>query len=690
MTAKPTRRPRPWDHLHLAILLLLLSAGLTVLISAALYLFIALDIPDITSLESYRPAETTLVYDRQGRVAALLFHENRTVVPLAEMPPLLPQAFIAAEDARFYDHLGVDGWSVFRALVSNLRAGERRQGGSTITQQVARDLLLSREKTYTRKIKEAILAYRIDRALSKNEIIHIYLNQIYLGSGAYGVEAAARTYFDKSAKEMNLAEISLLAGLPQAPSRYSPFRHYTLAKRRQAYVLNRMAEDGHITPTAARRAYVYPLIWGPPQEFPPENEYFLQQVKNQAEQRYGREMLYRGGLRIHTTLDQQLQQAASSAVREGIAAWKKRQADDKEEATSGLRPQAALLTLENRTGMVRAAVGGADFNESQFNRATQARRQPGSAFKPLIYAAALEKGMTPATILIDEPISLPGASRRDQWQPRNFGNRFYGPTTLRDGLVHSRNIVTIKILRETGLAPVLELARRLGISAPLSNTLSLALGVSEVSLLEMTGAYAAFANQGAFRPPHFITKITDRKGRILEQNQAVPRQALDPRTAYQLTRLLTGVIEDGTGRNAKGLGIATAGKTGTTDRYMDAWFIGYTPELTTGVWMGFDQKRSLGKNETGGRAAAPIWLNFMQQTKNSYPAGEFPMPEGIVMRPVYNPLDRKEAEEGENWEEPGSDLPGMTDQSRQPAIISWEAFRTDNLPPKDDAPAPGE
>jgi penicillin-binding protein 1A len=658
------KKIRTWNHAQLSYFLLSIAAGLTVLISTTLFIFITLDLPDIGSLDSYQPAQTTLIFDDRGEVVERVFSENRIVVYLNELPELLPQAFIAAEDARFYDHSGVDGWSIVRALVHNLRAGERRQGGSTITQQVARALLLSREKTYSRKIREAILAYRIDQRLSKDEILHIYLNHIYLGSGAYGVEAASWTYFAKSARDLNLAEMSLLAGLPQAPSRYTPLRHYTLAKRRQAYVLNRMAEEAYITPTAARRAYLHPLLWATSPQGAPENGYFLQQVKNQVEQRYGRKLLLEGGLRIYTSLNQELQQSAAAAVAHGIQSWEGR----RRQSSGTERPQAALIAIEAGTGLVKAVSGGTDFSASQFNRATQARRQPGSAFKPLIYAAALEHGLTPATIIVDEPIRLRGAGPRQTWEPKNFTNRFYGPTTLRDGLVFSRNVVTVKILQQTGLAPVIQLARRLGISSPLSNNLSLALGSAELSVMELTAAYAAFANGGIYHQPIFVQSVRDRHGNLLEQNRSTGSRALDPRTAYQVTRLLEGVIKDGTGRGVAGIAIPVAGKTGTTDRYMDAWFIGYNPELVTGVWVGFDRLAPLGANESGGRTAAPVWQHFMQEAKKQLKNEEFPRPPGIVLIPVNNAVGKYE---------------------ENPRRISWEAFRTDNLPPSMVSPLPG-
>ncbi|HSR36916.1 MAG TPA: penicillin-binding protein 1A [Desulfurivibrionaceae bacterium] len=624
--AKPTVTTtiRRWTATHLAVFLLALSLGLSLFIGGTLYFFVFLDIPDIRSIGSYQPSATTFVYDNQDKIVARIFRQNRIEVGLNTLPPLLPKAFIAAEDARFYEHSGVDGWSILRALLHNLRTGERGQGASTITQQVARAVLLSPEKTYTRKIKEAILAFRIDRALTKDEILHIYLNEIYLGSGAYGVEAAAQVYFDKHATDLNLAEFSLLAGLPQAPSRYSPFRNYKLAKNRQAYVLNRMVEDGFITEDVAQKAYKQPLLWGPTTTYAEENNYFIQHVRNYVEERYGEERLINEGMRIYTTLDQKLQKEAVAAVKRGVAKWAERHKDQVNATT----PQAALLAMEAKTGMVRALVGGSDFSRSQYNRAIQARRQPGSAFKPIIYAAALNRGMTPGTVLVDEPLRLQGASAGVRWEPKNFDNKYHGPTTIRDALVYSRNIVTVKTLQEIGVANAIAMARDLGITSPLNTDLSLALGTSELSMLELTAAYSVFAAGGDYHQPIFVTKITDKNGKVLEEATPEAKRVLDPKVAHQMNRILQGVIAEGTAKNIRSLGIPAAGKTSTTDKYMDAWFIGYTTEMVTGVWIGFDQKTPLGKNETGGQAAAPIWLDFMAAAYKAYPVGDFTKPEG--------------------------------------------------------------
>ena len=642
-----------WTHIHLSFYLLSITFLLTIFIGTVFYLFITLNIPDISSLASYSPPATTIILDRNGKQIDRIFTQNRFVVPIDTMPKNLPLAFVSAEDARFFQHQGVDAWSILRALVHNLRRGGRGQGGSTITQQVARSLLLSPEKTYTRKVKEAILAYRIDKVLTKKEILHIYLNQIYFGEGAYGVDAAARVYFGKKAEKLNLSEIAILAGLPQAPSRYSPFKHFELTKKRQAYVLNRMAEEGYITPTMARKAYSHPLLWGAPIESDEDARYFVQYVRNYVQKKYGKDMLFSGGLTIETTLDRNLQKSATAAIRRGVAKWAVRRSKQ-----SSKLPQAALVAMDNSSGKVRALVGGTNFHKSQFNRATQAKRQPGSVFKPFVYAAALQNNFTPASLLEDEPLILPGSRSGSSWQPKNFSGQFYGPTTLKTALIYSRNIVSVKLMQDIGIEPVQKLAKQMGITSKLHKNLSLALGASEVSLLELTGAYTTFANLGLRTQPVFITKITDRNGKILEKWTAKTDRVLDKETAYQMTHLMQGVIEEGTGKNAWGLSQQSAGKTGTTDKYRDAWFIGYTPDMVCGVWMGFDRKRSLGRNETGGLACAPIWLDFMKKTPKK--KKRFTIPEKIVFLPVD--------------QDTGTFNPTNRDKS------SWMAFNRDNLP----------
>lgn len=602
----------------------------TFCVGCLLYLLTVLDLPNISALTSYQPPEASLVVDSRGRELSRFYRENRRVIKLSEMAPLLPKAFVAAEDGRFYQHGGVDGWSVLRAVFNNLRSGRRSQGGSTITQQVARALLLTPEKTYIRKLREAVLAYRIDRLLSKDQILHLYLNQIYLGEGAYGVEAAARAYFGKSARQLDLAEISLMAGLPQAPSRYSPLVDFRSAKARQRYVLNRMAEDGYITPEEARVAYGREVNAHREPPADPKEGYFIEAVRQYVEDRYGTEQLLAGGLTIRVSMERELQTFAALAVERGIEAWRQRHPRARD------YPQSALVALEAKTGRILALVGGRDFRVSPFNRAQQSRRQPGSVFKPIVYAAALQGSFTPTSLLNDQPMALPGAVGQ-VWRPSNYDGKFLGPITLRTGLVHSRNIVTIKLLQAVGIGPVVKLAADLGITAPLAENLSLALGTSGVSLLEMTSAYGVFANDGSYLAPVMVESISDRQGRILEKSEAgKPRRVMSVRTAYQVTNLLQGVIKEGTGRQADGLEGESAGKTGTTDNNTDAWFIGYTPELVAGVWLGFDRGAHLGADETGGRAAAPVWLDFMREAYQVRPPGamNFAVPEDVVLVPV--------------------------------------------------------
>ncbi len=618
-----------WNQNHIGLFFIILALLLTGFIAILLFIFVALNIPSIKSLSAYLPPETTIIKDRYGNIIDRIYLENRVVIPIEDMSPLLPKAFVAAEDARFYDHVGVDGISILRAVINNLRSGGRGQGGSTITQQVARSLLLSREKTYIRKIKEAILAYRIDKVLSKEQILHIYLNQIYLGEKSYGVEAASRTYFGKSAANLDLPEMAIMAGLPQAPSRYSPFKNYAAAKKRQRYVLNRMADEGFISDTAARKAYDKPLLWAPRRQDFVQARYFLQHVRNTLVRKYGKEKVMRGGFTVETTLDPAFQRQAATSIEKGVAAWALRSGKGRRKT-----PQAALVTIENKSGKVRALTGGVHFYKSQFDRASQARRQPGSAFKPLVYAQAFNTAFSPASILMDEPLDLPGKKNQKNWRPRNFSGKHYGPTTLSTALIKSRNVIAIKLLQEVGIKNVIFLARQMGINSNLHPNLSMALGASEVSLLELTSAYTVFATGGSFQKPIFITRILDRHGKVLEENLPHPKQVLDPRAAFQVTRLLQDVIREGTGKKAWGLPGHSAGKTGTTDKNMDAWFIGYTPEMATGVWMGFDLKKPLGRRETGGRACAPIWLDFMRHITAGAKVRSFAVPSGIVFQPI--------------------------------------------------------
>ena len=598
------------------------------------YFYFTHDLPSIEALKNYKPSTVTRIFAEGGEIIGEFSYEKREVVSLDRVPNHLIQAFVAGEDSRFFQHKGLDYLAILRAFFRNIFSGEIAQGGSTITQQVVKSLLLTPERTFARKIREALLAYKIEKYLTKEEILFLYLNQIYLGHGAYGVAAAAETYFGKTIEELNLAESAVLAGLPQAPSKYSPFHHPQQAKKRQVYILNRMAEEGFIPSSEATKTVGTPYLIRSREKPSMEKAlHFVEYIRRYVEERYGKDAVYKDGLQVFSAIDLHLQETAQEAVEAGLKEIEKR--GKYPSSNMPLTPEGALVCFDLETGYVKAMVGGRDFRKSQFNRVTQARRQTGSAFKPIVYASALDKGFTPASIIVDSPIVFEWGDQK--WKPKNFEGNFSGPTTLRNALTHSINIVTVKIAQEVGIDYIRSYAQRLGISSPLHNNLSMALGSSSISLYELTKAYSVFANQGNLFKPIFIKKILDRNGNLLEENLPPsyfvesPKQGqiITPQTAFLITHLLEGVVQHGTGWRARSLGRPVAAKTGTTDQFMDAWFIGYTPELITGVWVGFDEERSLGENETGARAASPIWVTFMSKILKDKPKKDFPIPEGI-------------------------------------------------------------
>jgi penicillin-binding protein 1A len=712
-------------------------------IVAVLWYLWSSNLPYIGSLREYNPPIITEVFSDEGEVIGRFWEEKRIVVPLDQVPEHLVNAFIAAEDARFFKHEGVDILSIARALIKNLMAGKIEQGGSTITQQVTRSLLLKNlKKTYRRKAREALLSLQIEKSFSKERILFLYLNQIYLGHGAYGIEAAARTYFNKRAIELNLAESALLAGLPQAPSRYSPITHFEKAKARQGYVLERMREEGYIAESQEAEALNAELQMKETDDSSfAKAPYFAEHVRRYLEKKYGRNLLYRGGLKVYTTLNLEMQRAAQAALNKGLKELDKREGyrgplrhlspeemeafreesakkleqdlpdvdsmleglvekvnDQKGEVVisyggkRGLLPlselkwarapnpdvpyyatslklpskvlktgdvvlvrikkkgkppvdwilsleqgpeiQGALLSMEAHSGRVRVMVGGRNFAISQFNRAIQSRRQPGSAFKPVIYAAALDRGMNPASVIIDAPYISKGSPDEEIWRPKNYKKKFFGPTLFRTALIMSRNVITVKILRKIGVYHAIQYAERVGIESELSPDLSLALGSSGLSLFEITRGYLVFANAGMLAEPFFINRIVDRSGQIIEENQPSSSEAISKETAHVMTDLLRAVIQEGTGWRIKALKRPAAGKTGTTNELRDAWFIGYTPSLVTGAWVGYDDRRPMGKGETGSRAASPIWLYFMSQVLKDQPVEDFPIPEGVVFAKI--------------------------------------------------------
>jgi penicillin-binding protein 1A len=730
------RQEHHWWRWVLLALGLLFVLTLLVAVGAGFVLYqqLVADLPQVSELEHYHPSLVTKVYDRYGELIADFFIEKRILVPLEDIPLHVRQATIAAEDRRFYTHHGVDTWGILRAAWVNFQAGGTREGASTITQQVARTLFLNRDRTLTRKIREAILARRIEQHYSKDQILEMYLNQIFYGHNAYGIEAAAQLYFGKSAKDLTLGEGALIAGLPPSPNSFSPLKNFERSLQRRDHVLSRMVEAGYLTPEQAEEARNEPIILNPPPPRVHKAFYFVEYVRQYLEEQYGPNALYRGGFSVETTLDMHLQQLAEQTLQQDLVSLDKRYGiykgplrhleltgDNTADAalvaavtkpeegeatvhegerltgvvlavrdaaatvaiknTRGVIPpaghswvrqidpalsadvrrqlfrrgdviqvrvtkvdpagkmhtlaleqdplvQGALLTMDVSSGHVLAMVGGYDFTKSQFNRATQALRQPGSSFKPLLYTAALEEGMTPASMVLDAPLTSDIAGAKG-WRPENYDGKYHGPITLRSALTHSRNLPTVRLLDKVGLPTACATVKRLGITSPVRCYPSLALGASAVTLLELTAAYGTFANGGIYNEPVVITKIVDWKGKVLLERYQDARQATSPEVAYLMTSMMQSVIQHGTARALRALERPAAGKTGTTNDYDDAWFIGYTPELVTGVWVGRDDHEPLGDGETGGKVAAPIWLDYMKEAMKDRPITDFPIPPGV-------------------------------------------------------------
>lgn len=561
------------------------------------------------------------IYDSQGKVITTLYRENRIQIPISQIPEITQNAFIAVEDARFYHHIGIDPVRIIAAAWNDLKAGKLVEGGSTITQQTVKTLYLSRKKTFGRKLTEALLAIQLERKYTKKQILEMYLNQIYFGQGAYGIETAAETYFDKPASKLDLAESALLAGLPKAPNTYNPFQNWEGAKQRQHIVLNRMVDTGFISRQEADQAGKEKLILksgGPKTGNAP---YFVNEIVKYITENYddGAKLLFSEGISVYTTLDLDMQKAAEEAFSAGLAGRSK--------SIDG-----ALIAIDPADGYVKAMVGGRDFSSSKFNRAVQAHRQPGSAFKPFLYAAAMDKGYTEGSTLTCEAVEFPQGNGT-VYRPTDYGTIPYHnrPFTLREALATSDNIVAVKLANEIGPSAIVDYAHRMGVKSKLRPYLSLALGTSEVTPLELTSAYGTLAAQGMTTKPMMVVKIVDKNGNILEQNQPVKQRAISETTAYLVTDMLTAVLQPG-GTAGSVAGIVNrpaAGKTGTTQDYHDAWFIGYTPNLAAGVYIGYDNpNKSVGA--TGGTIAAPIWAKFVAQALKGSAPVDFSEPPGIV------------------------------------------------------------
>ncbi len=749
MIQKPPRRHlRRWQVVLIGLVAVTIVSATTV--TGVVWHF-ANDLPSLDLLQNYQPSLVTTVYSDDGQSIGQFFIERRILTPLAEIPKTLTQAVIATEDARFFEHPGLDYIGMLRAAWTNIRHGGRKvEGASTITQQLARSLFLSSERSYERKIRELVLAYKMEAVSGKEQILETYLNQIYFGQGAYGVGSAARSYFGKDIRELTLAESAFLAGLPKSPSRFSPFTAYELAKKRQEHVLSRMEEVGFITAAERDAAARENLNFNRPgsEHLAP---YFVEYVRQLLVAKYGESMVYKGGLQIHTTLNIEMQKAAEAAFLNGIReldkregwrgprrtvdlatfqlselastdqvlkpgslgegvvlkvakdhyvvqvgsftaklafddmAWAKRilkgfdpgvdfvvnpnlkqilkpgdviEIGIKKMTKDGIQlileqtpiVEGGLIAIDPKVGAIRAMVGGYDFSRSEYNRAVQAHRQPGSAFKPLIYATAMSQGLSPATQILDAPVVYEQEEEDKIWKPENYGRRFHGMVSLRDALAQSHNLATVRLLDKVGVKNVIEFSRSVGVTSALPADLSLGLGSSSIGLMELTSVYGVFLNQGSRAEPFAIKSVRDSSGKTLEAAEPESREVITKETAYLITNMMEDVVQKGTGQAAKVLERPIAGKTGTTNDYINAWFIGGTPNLVTGVYVGFDDRRSLGVNETGARAALPIWMAFVKEALKQLPVVPFEIPDGVMFVKVDSSTGLLESEQGADGE----------------------------------------
>lgn len=585
------------------------------------------DLPQIRGLEDFQPSAVSRIFSSDGALLDELFIHKRDPVPLSEIPPYLSQALLTTEDRQFYKHSGVDLKGILRAVVRNVKTGRFAQGASTLTQQLSRTLFLTPRKTLVRKIREGILALQLERRYTKDEILTLYLNQVYFGSGAYGVQSAATIFFNKNVRELNLEECALIAGMPQSPSRYSPLLNKGLATRRRNIVLRQMRDTGIITDAEYERAFRAPVITAPKSPRTRTAPFFVSFIKHELETEVGSDQLYKGGLTIETSLSQKLQVAAEQSIRQGLTDLKARM---EKNGIGSPEPEAALIAIDIQTGGILAMVGGHDYLKSQFNRAISAIRQPGSAFKPFIYALAIERGFAQHQQILDAPVVFKGALKGTDWRPENFSTTYQGEITLRKALTHSKNIPAVRLIEMVGPDAVVRFARKLGISSPLETNLSIALGTSGANLLELTAAYAVFANGGQRTEPYGAMTVVQKNGRILWQARPEKTLALSATTAAIITDMLQGVIKEGTGKSALRLNRPVAGKTGTTNDYKDALFIGFSPDVAVGVWVGRDDHGTLGDGETGARAALPIWTMFMDQALSDTTYKRFNIPEDVV------------------------------------------------------------
>lgn len=636
-TLKELTPPKTMSRFKRILAWSLMGGTLGLAVAGGIFVAFLRDLPGLPSIDN-GPTQSlaTKIYDVNGALITQLAIENRTLVELNQIPENLKNAFIALEDQHFYSHWGIDVQGLMRASLVNLIHGKMIQGGSTITQQLAKNVFLTPERTMGRKVKEALLSLQIERAYTKDEILRMYFNQIYFGNGAYGVEAAARTYFGKHVAELDLGDCATLAGIPRSPNVNNPINNPAKARIRRDTALKSMLDLGMINKEAHDAAAKLEIkVFSAD---PIVAAYFVEEVRQQLEKSYGATAVYKGGLSVYTTLDLRLQDYAQRAVEAGAKAAEIQALPFLEhEFALKEKPalQVAFIAMDPKTGAVRALVGGRDFKKYQFNRAIQALRQPGSAFKPFIYTAAIDNGFTAADTVLDAPIVY----KQDDgtaWKPENFDKDFKGPTTLRNGLSYSRNIVTVKLLEKIGSYNAINYAHKMGINSKLPRDLTLALGTGEVTLMELVDSFCTLANLGVKNDPWMITSVRDSEGKLLEENGPHAQEVLNAKTAFIVTHMLRGVIDYGTASSIRSLGFSriAAGKTGTTSDFSDAWFVGYTPDLAAGVWLGYDQRRRIGKLLTGGAIAAPVWTDFMLHATAGQPNRDFPVPPGIVFSKI--------------------------------------------------------
>jgi len=717
--------------------LLVLLAG-AVGASVGFILVYSTDLPQVEELERYRPSSVTELYDTQGRVIGTFALQRRVIAAYDDYPQVLRDALVSIEDKDFYTHSGINLWRIVGAAYRDIESGGKVQGASTLTMQLARNLFLSPDRSFYRKMQETLLAIQIERHFTKPQIFTLYANEIFLGHGAYGYEAASEYYFSKPARQLRLEEAALLAGLPKAPQYYSPINHSDRALKRRNLVLNAMLEDGKITSAQAENAKNQPIVLRVQRDPNSLAPHYVEEIRRYLEGKYGSDQVHQGGLRVYTSLDMDLQKSARQALLDGLATYERRHGwrgkldnviaegqsvaqysdpdwDDEPEVngyihalvtdvspvsaairfgrhTAALAPpdaawilpkskakladllhggdivyvkvlslepggkahvsleqdsgvEGALVAIDNATGEIKAMVGGRDFNLSKFNRATQALRQVGSSFKPYVYTAAVDQGASPDDTIVDAPTTFQTAS--GPYAPHNYDQKFEGTITLRRALAQSRNIPALKLADRVGIKTVIEYAHRLGITENIPAYLPVALGSAEVTPLEQTSAFSVFPNDGLRVAPRYITKVTDYEGRILEEDYSDARDAISSRTARTMTSMLREVVLHGTAAAAAKLPYPLGGKTGTTNDFTDAWFVGFSPNLTCGVWVGYDEKKSLGEKETGARAALPIWMQFMNVALAGKDAGEFPAPPTLPGTAVAHKVDTPDVAPGD-------------------------------------------